>query len=398
MATYEYITSNGTIVPDTASIQADVIAEYQEVYGSDISTDTSTEIGRQIDAETTSRISVARNNALLANQINPNQATGVFLDADYALMGGQRDAAEQSTVECTLTGVVGTIIPAGSFVQDVVTNFTWQLVDETTIPSGNTIDASFRSVDFGAINAAPGDITKIVSGVVGWETVTNAASAVPGKTEQSDVSTRNQRQTEIGQNSKSNAFSIKAAISALEGVAGVSYRENVENITQTIDGVLMVPHSNYMCVDGGVDSEIAEAYQIKSGGSNYNGSVIVPYTDPDSGQLINVKFDRPTEKPMLVQVTAKVGASTNAVQDIKDAVIAYANGEVDGENGFALGEDTSPFEIGSAVNVQLSDVFVNKVQIATVAAGAGAYSTDTITNEIFEKATIQESNIEVIIL
>ena len=81
---------------------------------------------------------------------------------------------------------------------------------------------------------------------------------------------------------------------------------------------------------------------------------------------------------MLVQVVAKVGASTNAVQDIKDAVISYANGEVDGENGFALGEDTSPFEIGSAVNVQLSDVFVNKVQIATVAAGVGAYSTDTI--------------------
>jgi hypothetical protein len=397
MATYEYITSNGTIVPDTASIQADVIAEYQEVYGSDISTDTSTEIGRQIDAETTSRISVARNNALLANQINPNQATGVFLDADYALMGGQRDAAEQSTVECTLTGVVGTIIPAGSYVQDVNDQL-WQLVDETTIPSGNTIDASFRSVDFGEINAAPGDITKIVSGVVGWETVTNAASAVPGKTEQSDVSTRNQRQTEIGQNSKSNAFSIIAAIRALEGVAGVSYRENVENTSQTIDGVLMVPHSNYVCVDGGVNSEIAEAYQIKSGGSNYNGSVIVPYTDPDSGQVINVKFDRPTEKPMLVQVTAKVGASTNAVQDIKDAVIAYANGEVDGENGFALGEDTSPFEIGSAVNVQLSDVFVNKVQIATVAAGDGAYSTDTINNEIFEKATIEESNIEVIIL
>jgi hypothetical protein len=391
MATYEYITSNGTIVPDTASIQADVIAEYQEVYGSDISTDTSTEIGRQIDAETTSRISVARNNALLANQINPNQATGVFLDADYALMGGKRDAAEQSTVECTLTGVVGTVIPAGSFVQDVVTNFTWQLVDETTIPTGNTIDASFRSVDFGAIDAAPGDITKIVSGVVGWETVTNAASAV-------DVSTRNQRKTEIGQNSKSNAFSIKAAISALEGVAGVSYRENVENITQTIDGVLMVPHSNYVCVDGGVDSEIAEAYQIKSGGSNYNGSVTEPYTDPYSGQVINVKFDRPTEKPMLVQVTAKVGASTNAVQDIKDAVIAYANGEVDGENGFALGEDASPFEIGSAVNVQLSDVFVNKVQIATVADGVGAYSTDTIKNEIFEKATIEEANIEVIIL
>ena len=40
----------------------------------------------------------------------------------------------------------------------------------------------------------------------------------------------------------------------------------------------MVPHSNYVCVDGGVDSEIAEAYQIKSGGSNYNGSVIEPYT------------------------------------------------------------------------------------------------------------------------
>lgn len=398
MATYEYITINGAIIPDAASIQADVIAEYQEVYGFDISTDTSTEIGRQIDAETTSRISVARNNALLANQINPNQATGVFLDADYALMGGQRDAAEQSTIECTLAGVSGTVIPAGSFVQDVVTNFTWELVDETTIPVTNTISASFRSVDFGEINAQAGDITKIVSGVVGWETVINAASAVAGKTEQSDVSTRKQRQTEIGQNSKSNAYSIIAAINSLEGVAGITYRENVADTSQTIDNVLLLPHSNYVCVDGGVDSEIAKAYQIKSGGSNYNGSITEPYTDPDSGQVIGVKFDRPTEKPMLVQVTAKVGASTNAVQDIKNAVIGYANGEVDGENGFSLGEDVSPFEIGSAVNVQLSNVFVSKVQIATVAGGVGAYSTDTIENEIFEKATIQDSNIEVVIL
>jgi len=393
MALYNYITVNGTIVPDTSAIKEEVEAEYKAIYGADFVVDSSTEQGREIDAEVTSRISVARNNALLANQINPNMASGVFLDADYALMGGERDGQEQSTVELTLAGVAGTIVLAGSVVEDVNKQL-WVSQSDTALPSAT----SFRSVEFGVINAAIGEINTIVSGVLGWETVTNAAAASPGKLEQTDQSTRRQRKIELGKNSKSNAFSIIAAIHSLEGVSGISYRENFTDSQVIIDGVTLEPHSNYACVDSGVDSEIAEAYQIKSGGSGYNGSVSVPYTDTDSGQVITVKFDRPTLLPIICKVSARVGASLNAVEDIKDAVLAYANGEIDNELGFYLAEPISPFEIGSAVNVSLSDVFIGKCEIALKSDGTGAYSSDTIPMQIFEKATIIRGDIEVVIL
>lgn len=398
MATYDYINAAGVIIPDTSTIKAEVEAEYKSIYGADFVIDSSSEQAREIDAEVTSRISVLRNNAKLANQINPNIAEGVFLDADYALMGGERDSKQQSTVMLTLSGVAATIIPAGSFAEDDNKQI-WVSQNEAIIDISGSVNASFRSQEFGPINAAIGEINTIVSGgVLGWETVTNSVAAVPGKLEQSDQSARRQRKIEIGRNSKSNAYSIIAEIHSLEGVSGVSYRENYTDAPMVIDGVNLVPHSNYVCVDGGVDSEIAEAYQIKSGGSDYNGTVTVPYTDPDSGQVIPVKFDRPTVLPIICKVTARVGTSISAIEDIKDAVLSYADGEINNELGFYLAENISAFEIGSAVNVSLASVFINKCEIALKSSGEGAYSTDTIAMQIFEKGSIIRGDIEVVIL
>jgi hypothetical protein len=55
---------------------------------------------------------VLRVNAALANQINPDQAGGVFLDALWKLTGGQRLAADASVVRnVALTGQPGTLVP-----------------------------------------------------------------------------------------------------------------------------------------------------------------------------------------------------------------------------------------------------------------------------------------------
>lgn len=395
MALYNYITANGTVLPDTSTIKDDVENEYKAIYGADFVVDSQSQQGREIDAEITSRISVARNTAFLANQINPNLANGVFLDADYALMGGQRDQKERSTTPVDLGGTAGTLILAGASATDVNGNV-WVSQSDVTLDGLGVATTSFRSEEYGPINAAPGEINTIAIGVLGWETVTNPDAAIPGKLEQSDQSTRRQRKIEIGRNSKSNAFSIKAAINALEGVAGIAYRENAKSTIEIIDGVTMKPHSNYVCVDGGVNSEIAAAYQIKSGGSDYNGAVIVPYTDPDSGQVIQVQFDRPTEIDILCRVTARVGSSLDAINDIKDAVLAYAAGEIGNELGFYLGEDISAFEIGSAVNVSLPDAFISKCEIAL--KSSGIYSTDTLPIQIFEKGAIIKADIDVVII
>ena len=397
MAAYNYINAQGVIIPDTSTIKDEVEAEYKEVYGADFVVDSSTEQGRQIDAEITSRISVVRNNALLANQINPNLAEQNFLDAIYALANGQRDQAERSTVTCTVTGIQGTIIPVGSRVQDV-NREEWEATIAIVIPASGTIDSSFISINFGTIFADIGEVNTIIDGVLGWETVTNAADAVTGKLEQSDISTRRQRKVELGGNAINNTLAIVTAVSALENVSSLTFRENISESIVIIDGVEMVPKSTYVCVDGGVDQDIAdEYYRVRSGGSNFNGDTLVTVTDPTSLQEIPVKFDRPDDKPKLVIVTVKVGTGIDPVDDIKTAVVNYANGLVDGEEGFVVGGNVSAFEIGAAVNAQVADVFVSKCQIAEN-DGSPVFTTDTIVTQIFEKASITEDDVTVVTL
>lgn len=397
MALYDYINAQGVIIPDTSTIKDEVEAEYKEVYGADFVVDSSTEQGRQIDAEITSRMSVLRNNAKLANQINPNLSEQNFLDAIYALANGQRDQAERSTVIITSTGISGTIIPKGSRIQDV-NREEWEAANAIVIPASGSIDSSFISINFGPIFAGAGEVNTIVDGTLGWETVTNAGDAVPGKLEQNDVSTRRQRKVELGGNAINNTLAIVTAISQLENVASLTFRENVSESTVIIDGVTMVQKSTYVCVDGGIDQDIADNYyRVRSGGSNFNGSTSITVTDPTSLQEITVKFDRPTDKPKLARVTVKAGVGVDPVESVKKAVVDYANGLVNGEEGFVVGGDVSAFEIGAAVNSQVAGIFVSKCEIAED-DGSPVYTTDTITTEIFEKSSITEDEVQVIVL
>ena len=391
---YNYITSNGVIVPDTSGIKTEVEAEWRVIAGEDATIDPSSFEGRLIDATTSERISVARNNSDLANQLNPNMANGSFVDAHLSLVGGARDGEEQSTVELTLTGIVGTNINSGAFVEDDNQQL-WFLVSGAQIGVNNEVTASFRSVTYGPIPAAIGQITKIISGVVGWETVNNAVAAVEGKIEQNDISAKRQRRLELGANTRSVSSSVIAAVFRLEGVIGIQFRENNTNATAVIDGVTLVAKSSWICVDGGVTSEIANAYYTNRWGTAFNGLVTYDYTDPVSGQVATVRLDRPTPKPIKCTIEVRVTQSQNAIEDVTQAILNYAVGLVEGEPGFALGLDASPFEVASAVNAQLPNVFVKKCQLGLV---GGAFSTDTIVNEIFEKATIVRGEITVVIV
>jgi hypothetical protein len=115
MPAYSYLTTTGTIIPDTADLKAEVQAEFRAALGSDLSIEDETPQGVLIVGEVQSRSAAAANNAALANQINPDVSGGVFLDALSALSGLQRAAATVTVVSgVELTGVPGTVIPTGT--------------------------------------------------------------------------------------------------------------------------------------------------------------------------------------------------------------------------------------------------------------------------------------------
>lgn len=401
---YNYVVPTGTITTDTGEIQTEVQDEYKATFGADLIVTPDTPQGALIVAETLARVAVADNNASLANQINPNLAGGVYLDAILALTGVERNPAVASTVLCTITGVVGTFIPAGSQISDGTPNaMLFETVIDVTIPSGNTLtNVQFQSVVVGAIPAAANTLTSIVSDILGWETVNNPAAAVLGQSTQSDVSARQFRRQTLFSQGSSLAGAIIAAVEQVQGVKSMKFRENVADTTQVIDGVTMVAHSIYANVDGGTNEAVANALvSKKSGGCAYNnGSGInesVTVTEPISGQVMTVLFDRPNEIPILTRVY--VSASTS-VQDpqtsVIKAILDYANGLLDAEPGLTVGTSVSSFEFAGAVNREVPGLFVHNCE--SKKASGGSYSSAEIAIDIWEKATIVETSIQVIIV
>jgi hypothetical protein len=398
MTDYQYVTQTGVIVPDTADILAEIEANYRSVFGADLSVAPETPQGILIAAEAVARAEVVRNNAALANQINPNLAGGVFLQAIAALTGLAPAPATPSVIPgVTLAGVAGTNIPAGVQARTVAGDI-FESVSTVTLGVGGTATVDFQSVETGPIPASIGALTVIVTDILGWETVTNATAATLGTIEQSDESFRALRRNTLALQGVSLAEAITSALYVTEGVKSLQFRENVANTTETIDGVEMIPHSIWACVDGGTDLDVATTLlNGKSMGAGWNGDVEVEVTEPASGQVYPVHFDRPTPVPILVRATVRVGSGVvNPTLAVQEAILAYAAGDIDGEEGFTVGAGVSPFEIASAVNVEIEGTYVRLMEVATVASGV--YQTTEIPLEIFEQATLLIGGITVIVL
>ncbi|WVH05522.1 hypothetical protein KKJFFJLC_00055 [Vibrio phage vB_VpaS_PGB] len=403
---YEFITSTGTVIPDTSTIRQEVINEIVEVFGisEEIASDSSTLEGRLVDSETEARKSVAINNAKLSNQINPNLAEDGFFDAIYALFGGERDSSTRSSTTLLLTGVAGTVIPINSFVRNSVTKTLWYTTTEVTLDSSGNATVTANSEDTGSVVGAANDINEIVSGVVGWETVTNPMNATEGRDLQSLTNAKLERARQLHLNAGTTMGAVISNIGAIDDVIGVSGRENYTNNPLLIDGITIPPKSTWVCVDGGDDAEIAEQYVIHTHGTGFygfNNTVAGEYTDPISGQIydssnVPVNFDRPTEVPIKIEVTARLVSSTDLVTQIKAGIQEWISGNIEGYRGGSLANDISPFEISSALNEYFTapTVYVGKVRITTVADDT--LSTNDIEINLWEKATVTNENITVV--
>jgi hypothetical protein len=389
---YEYIVPQGIVVPDTSGLLTDVQTEYQGVFGADLVVTPDTPQGVLITAEALARTEVVNNNAALANQINPNVAGGVFLDAIMALTGMQRTPATQTYVPgVTLTGVVGTVISAGTIAATAAGD-QFSSASTVTIGSGGTVSVDFYSVAYGPIPCAESALTVIVTNVLGWETVTNPTAGTLGTTTQSDQAARALRANTLAFNGISLAAAITSALYNVPGVTSLTFQENVAATTQTINGISMVGHSIYACVQGGTALDVAAALlENKSSGCAWNGGTTVDVVEPASGQTYAVSFDTPTQVGIAVKVTTTNGSSANIIQAIMD----YANGIIDGFAGFVVGASVSPFELAGAILAEYPSYYISQVEISL--QSSISWSTNPITIMINEIAYTQSSYITVVI-
>lgn len=400
---YNYITERGVIVPDTSNTKSEVEGEYKSIFGDDLIIDSESPEGLVINEEVEQRDSLAKNNADLANQINPNISEGVFLDAIFALTGGSRDNGLPSTFSTPpdVTGTPGTFIPQGSRASTASGNV-FITTGDVVIGFDGTANVNFQSQVDGAIQVGIGELNQILDQVIGWQTVNNTVAATPGRTVQSDQSARITRRQTLALQGRSTPAAVFSNVRAVDNVLSLSFRENVRNITRIIDGLTMPPNSVYTCVDGGLDSAVAQALlDSKTGGAQWHsGESSLPVssiiTDPFSGQMYTISYDRPDLIRIIAQFTiSTTPAITDPVSTVKEAALAYANGEIPGEPGLIVGADVSPFELAGAVSVFNPSIVVRQV---TVAIFGNTLTTNTIPIELFQKATLASDDISVVIV
>lgn len=394
---YDYINSTGVVVPDTADIKSEVEKEFKTALGDNMSTADDTPQGRLIAAETSARRSVAENNAELANQINPGLAAGVFLESICAWLNIKRKPESASTIaSVTLGGVPLVEIPVGSRARSADGDL-YATTRAVVLDTAGQGSVDFVAVDTGALTCPVGGLTTIIDPVLGWETVYNRNAAVPGSAAQSDTALRLQRELRLASQGIS---TVEAQISGLYGVEGVrslAFLENISHEFQTIDGIDMKPHSVWACVYGGADDDIAMSLlRNKTDGSGWNGDVSVTVTEPNAEIPYTVQFDRPKEVPIAVQVIVSQGQSAfNPKEVVPDAMVQYANGELDGERGFVVGVNVSPFELAGAVSLVQPGVFVRSVLISRDGAILTSEEMNILKNEV---ATLNTSSISVVVV
>lgn len=370
---YIYTDDTGVITTDTSVIQTQVEDEYKAALGQDLNVSPNTPQGVLITTEVLARTAVADNNATVANQINPDLAGGVYLQALMALLGSFTTAGSSSIVLATLTGVPGTVIPAGSQASETGAGAIFQTTVDVVIPAEGTINAiEFQSLLTGPIPCAADSLTQIVNGVLGWETVTNPAAGTPGTLDLSDNQIRTLRKNTLAAQGMGFAQAISSDLYLTAGVTSLTLRENTSDDPATIDGVLMAPHSMYTCVAGTASSiDIATTItNSKNGGCAYNNGKGIQeqqiVVNQYSGQPITVLFDRPSTVTVAIRVTVAALSSVQELSDtVTDAVITYAAGELANMPGFTVGANVSPSQIAAGIAQSVPGIFIESVEVAT---------------------------------
>jgi len=412
MATYDYIDATGVIVPDTSTLQTDVTGEWQTAFGVDIALTPDTPQGVEVVAEVIARSDVLANNALVANQINPNLASGVFLDALCALMGVTRAQNTYTTVpNVTLTASaqsVATVIPAGSLAQTAAGDIFYSNASVTIPPTGGTATVGFTAQQPGPVPCAANTLSMQLTQILGWTAINNTEAAdFTGALIQSDDSLRTARNNMIYLYGKSSPEAQLSSMYDVPGVLGAQFLENYTNAAATISGITLAAHSIWMCVDGGSPANIGwSLLSNKTDGAGYNGAQSVTVIDPSSMQPYTVNYDIPTDVPLLATVTVSQGTFVgDATLAVNNAVVAYSLGQVNlisntGESttlpGFALAAEASPFQISAGVMAECPGLIVTNVQIGLV-SGGGIHPT-SIAMAINQKASIQSSAVSVVIV
>lgn len=382
----------GILLVDTLAIRENEKENLKSIFGADLTFEDGSLSSALLDLLTKKETELQEAIAFTLNQFNPNFASGFGADFIASFTETKRRLATASRVYATLSGVAGTVVSAGSRAKDTNNNI-WILQSDVIIPG----DGLFVCETLGAIPLGAGELDAIVDDVLGWETILNANSAEVGRNKESDIDLNNRRYAEINKHSLGTIDSIKAGLYSVKNVKSFKLLENKTKLQIVKNNVTLEPNSIYVCIDGGLDEDIAKALRknkdlgcaYNNGASSEPKDINITFID-SFGDVVsyNAKFDRPDIVAIKIKVDVEIkGGQLSPINAIKDDVMDYALGS------FKVGSNVSPYEIVSSI-AKSDNYFVSGCEIC-LNDGLNNWQKETLVLEVWELALTSKNLIEV---
>lgn len=365
----------------------DILAEYQELFSSvfpDLNLDASTPQGQLITSLAQGDLAII---SYLQSCINGFflGGEGYFLDMwawnNYRIT---RKEGTKSQVYMQISGTPGAAIPSNFKVSDGQHKYT--IDEKSSINADGKITLLFTADDLDDFQAPANSITQIVTSVVGIDSVINLAQATEPQLKETDTELF-ARCINFGSCAANSSFkSIVANIKALQGVTKVNGVENYTDTEQTLQGIVLPPHSFALVIKGGERTDIANSiFTTRASGAGMVGDEVVQLEL--EGEVYDYKFSRPTLKELSCEVVIINKNLIDAGYEnyVKNAVIYYIN-------SLNIGALITQPNLANSVKNQISGFEIMDIKFG-VKGGVLGY--DYIQLQGFEEAIITDTDISV---
>ena len=299
--------------------------------------------------------------------------SGVQLDNILELIDMERQSAVKSTATVTCTVSKAATIPAGSTVRTAAN--VYFVTDEELVFSGaGSDDVTVTCTEYGANNAAPGEIDTIVSTAVnGWTSVTNSAAATPGRLRETDSEAKVRHTIAVATSGERDSASISEAVGNVDGVSAVLVDDD------------SYPVATY--VIGGDDDDVAAAIDGQlTVGIETTGTTNVDVYSDITKQTKTINFTRATDLDIYIALSIEITVlfPSDGDDQIKDALADL----FDGKN---IADDVIYLDLpGAFYNVP--GKIIQSIYVGTSPSPTG---TSDISVSNIQRAVIDDANITI---
>jgi len=389
----------GITTPSTGAIFTGVITDIDDAFGGGLNQNVDTPQGQL--ATSLTAIVADKNSQILsiANNTDPIYADGRWQDALGRIYFLTRVAAVPTVVQCTVSGVAGTVIPFGTLAKDTSGN-TYQFTGAYTIGPGGTVTAELENLVSGPIPCAANTLNKVHQTIAGWDAINNPSGGTLGRDIESRADFEYRRRASVASNAKGTIGAIRGAVFAVDDVIDVYVIDNPLPTAQNIGATnyAMSAHSVYVGVVGGDDTAVArEIWLKKDVGCSYNGNTTVLIDDTEGYvypyPTYTVKFHRPASLPIKFEVTIRNSPSNpyNTNDLIKAAIVARFSGS-DGSDRERMGNTIYASRYYSAVAV------LQNITLVGIEIGTSTPNLQSIAVGIDQRPTITDTDITVVLI